>query len=85
MCFGSGNKYDHCGTDFIMTRSLYEKEMLKQRDEHYLRTRCLPYFHLAGVTKSGTTDLYDKLIKHQDIVEPSMKEPLYYNRHRLRK
>ena len=47
------------------------------------RIRCLPYVYLAGVTKSGTTDLYDTLLLHPDIVAPSMKEPMFFDRNRL--
>ena len=28
------------------------------------RTRCLPYFLLAGLQKAGTTDLYEALTRH---------------------
>ena len=44
------------------------------------RLRCLPGFYLIGVTKSGTTDLYDKLLYHQDVVPPTIKEPMWWNR-----
>ena len=30
--------------------------------------RCLPYFHIFGVCKSGTTDLYRRLLKHPQVV-----------------
>ncbi|KAK3099481.1 hypothetical protein FSP39_005091 [Pinctada imbricata] len=29
---------------------------------------CLPYFHIFGVCKSGTTDLYSRMLKHPQIV-----------------
>ncbi|XP_005101986.1 carbohydrate sulfotransferase 15 [Aplysia californica] len=32
------------------------------------RLRCLPYFHLLGVGKSGTTDLWNRLMWHPHIV-----------------
>lgn len=31
--------------------------------------RCLPYFHLFGVCKSGTTDLFSRLTQHPQILE----------------
>ncbi|XP_071509037.1 carbohydrate sulfotransferase 15-like [Diadema antillarum] len=30
--------------------------------------RCLPYFYLLGTPKSGTTDLWEKITKHPDVV-----------------
>ena len=32
------------------------------------RLRCLPYFHLLGVDKSGTTDLHSRIAKHPDVL-----------------
>ena len=46
------------------------------------RLRCLPYFYLLGVTKSGTTDLYQSLLKHPDVHGGWVKEPMYWNRGR---
>ncbi|KAK3787106.1 hypothetical protein RRG08_030269 [Elysia crispata] len=34
------------------------------------RLRCLPYFHLIGVDKSGTTDLWYRLAQHPHLVRP---------------
>ncbi|GFO41966.1 carbohydrate sulfotransferase 15 [Plakobranchus ocellatus] len=34
------------------------------------RVRCLPYFHLMGVDKSGTTDLWYRLAQHPHMVRP---------------
>ncbi|XP_048730666.2 carbohydrate sulfotransferase 15-like isoform X2 [Ostrea edulis] len=34
----------------------------------YSRLRCLPYFHIFGVCKSGTTDLFHRLKQHPQIV-----------------
>ena len=56
-------KTEHCSLDFNQMRALFKKALTTNPMEYYIHTRCLPYFHLAGVTKSGTTDLYDKLIK----------------------
>ncbi|KAL5004632.1 hypothetical protein ScPMuIL_018088 [Solemya velum] len=39
--------------------------------------RCLPYFYVLGMEKSGTTDLYATLIKHPHIVKPGIKDPLW--------
>ncbi|XP_052086263.1 carbohydrate sulfotransferase 15-like isoform X1 [Mytilus californianus] len=32
------------------------------------RLRCLPYFHIFGVCKSGTTDLFRRLVIHHQII-----------------
>ena len=42
--------------------------------------RCLPYFYLIGVSKSGTCDLYDAIKLHPKIAVPNRKEPTYFNR-----
>ena len=31
--------------------------------------RCLPYFHVLGVSKCGTTDLYRRLAIHGDVAK----------------
>ncbi|XP_059172643.1 carbohydrate sulfotransferase 15-like [Physella acuta] len=33
--------------------------------------RCLPYFHLMGVCKSGTSDLWNRMTKHPEIATPN--------------
>ncbi|KAL5261675.1 hypothetical protein ACHWQZ_G007389 [Mnemiopsis leidyi] len=44
---------------------------------------CVPYFFLAGVTKSGTTDLFNMLISHALIgPQTAEKEPHYLDRKR---
>ena len=53
--------------------------ILRKNKSRY-RIRCLPYFYIAGVTKSGTTDLFNVLSHHPDIVGPVCKEPFYWNR-----
>ncbi|KAK6183682.1 hypothetical protein SNE40_011112 [Patella caerulea] len=35
------------------------------------RVRCLPYFHLLGVDKCGTTDLWKRMVQHPQIL-PNM-------------
>ena len=34
-----------------------------------VRLKCLPYFHLIGVDKSGTTDLWFRLTQHSHVVQ----------------
>ncbi|XP_078331635.1 carbohydrate sulfotransferase 15-like isoform X1 [Crassostrea virginica] len=38
------------------------------KNSTYNRLRCLPYFHIFGVCKSGTTDLFHRLTQHPQIV-----------------
>ncbi|XP_059175446.1 carbohydrate sulfotransferase 15-like [Physella acuta] len=35
------------------------------------RIRCLPYFHILGVDKSGTTDFFSRLVAHPQILNNS--------------
>ncbi|KAH9496541.1 Carbohydrate sulfotransferase 15 [Bulinus truncatus] len=41
---------------------------------------CLPYFFLAGFPKSGTTDLYRRLVFHPLILNGTFKESQYFTR-----
>ena len=60
--------------------SWYERYLDGERQ----RLRCLPYFYLAGVTKCGTSDLFDKLLLHP-YVKASLvgKEAQWWNRRAL--
>jgi N-acetylgalactosamine 4-sulfate 6-O-sulfotransferase len=31
--------------------------------------RCMPYFQIIGVSKCGTTDLYNRLKRHPDLAD----------------
>eukprot|EP00057_Strongylocentrotus_purpuratus_P034699 XP_796225.3 PREDICTED: carbohydrate sulfotransferase 15 [Strongylocentrotus purpuratus] len=44
--------------------------------------QCLPYFYLIGMPKCGTTDLWNKLIRHPYIVY-THKEPHWWSRTRI--
>ncbi len=35
--------------------------------------KCLPYFQILGVSKCGTTDLYNRLTEHPDMVDCGWK------------
>ncbi|XP_054768805.2 carbohydrate sulfotransferase 15-like [Lytechinus pictus] len=41
--------------------------------------RCLPYFYLLGMPKSGTTDLWTKILRHPEVKDTS-KEPHWWTR-----
>lgn len=47
------------------------------------RIRCLPYFYIAGMPKSGTTDFYRRINVHPDIVKCQRKEPHWWTRIRF--
>ncbi|XP_060557337.1 carbohydrate sulfotransferase 15-like [Ruditapes philippinarum] len=49
-----------------------------------LRLRCLPYFLIAGFPKSGTTDLWVRLLNHPEIKLRHPKEPRFFNFGRYR-
>jgi hypothetical protein len=41
----------------------------------------VPYFYLAGVSKSGTSDLYDVIARHPDVIRTG-KEQHWFDRDR---
>lgn len=41
---------------------------------------CLPYVYLLGQPKSGTSDLYERLVAHPDVVSPDRKEIRWFTR-----
>ena len=40
---------------------------------------CIPYYHILGVSKCGTTDIYNRLIKHPHIYESLNKGPHWWD------
>ena len=89
LCTGQAD--DTCQADFNYMVTYWNRIYLKQNQaavkpskghEPY-RMRCLPYVYFVGVTKSGTSDFFDKFVKHPSVVKPSMKEPMYFNWNRL--
>ncbi|XP_066278396.1 carbohydrate sulfotransferase 15-like isoform X1 [Branchiostoma lanceolatum] len=59
------------------------RDRLTDNGKAHLRLRCMPYFYIIGMPKCGTTDLYYRLIKHQDVVGGLAKEPHWWTRRRL--
>ncbi|GIL90839.1 hypothetical protein Vretimale_16779 [Volvox reticuliferus] len=43
------------------------------------RLRCIPYFHILGVSKCGTTDLYHRLSKHPLLFKSRNKGPHWWD------
>ncbi|GLC45471.1 hypothetical protein PLESTB_000317600 [Pleodorina starrii] len=41
--------------------------------------RCIPYYHILGVSKCGTTDLYHRLSKHPDLFKSRNKGPHWWD------
>ncbi|KAL8577017.1 hypothetical protein ACOMHN_065621 [Nucella lapillus] len=74
----------------FMAREIFRQNRHRQKadDTTWLwqdprRLRCLPYFYIAGMPKSGSTDLFRKLMLHPDIVKPPMKEPHWWSKNRF--
>ncbi|KAK2158408.1 hypothetical protein LSH36_171g07011 [Paralvinella palmiformis] len=63
----------------FMESVLLHRQLLGRR----WRIRCLPAFYLIGVIKSGTSDMYECLSKHPNILQPEIKEPEYWSRQRF--
>ncbi|KAI8472649.1 MAG: P-loop containing nucleoside triphosphate hydrolase protein [Monoraphidium minutum] len=40
---------------------------------------CIPYFHIIGVSKCGTTDLYHRLVMHQGVLTARNKGPHFWD------
>ncbi|XP_063435826.1 carbohydrate sulfotransferase 15-like [Mytilus trossulus] len=47
-----------------------------------LAIRCLPYFFIVGMPKSGTTDVWHGLEQHPGVAIRHGKEPMYFTRRR---
>ena len=54
----------------------YKNPCWNEEEEFY----CLPYFFIGGFPKCRTTELYDKLIRHPEIISPARKEPHWWTR-----
>ena len=48
------------------------------------RLRCFPYAMIIGVSKSGTTDLFNRITSHPQIFPPAVKEPWFWGRYRMK-
>ncbi|XP_060074896.1 carbohydrate sulfotransferase 15-like [Ylistrum balloti] len=46
------------------------------------KLRCLPYFMILGQNKCGTTNLYNSMVLHPDIIPSKSKEPQFWARMR---
>lgn len=75
-------KYSHT---YEKAFSKFIRRWAKQTPRRSHRLRCLPYFFLAGQPKCGSTDLYNKIISHPDIVIPPVKESHWWGKNRYGK
>ncbi|XP_071105198.1 carbohydrate sulfotransferase 15-like isoform X1 [Haliotis cracherodii] len=70
-------KVDPAAPDDVMSMaqpnllSNFKNPCWRETNGTITRVRCLPYFHLIGVDKSGTTDLWYRLSQHPDLVKPN--------------
>lgn len=46
------------------------------------RLRCLPYFQVIGQPKCGSTDLFWRIMRHNDVLSPPIKELHWWSRNR---
>ncbi|GAB6021608.1 Carbohydrate sulfotransferase 15 [Chamberlinius hualienensis] len=78
--------------DFIKTRSYTDIRYQMENLEKYLinvinssskyknvRLRCLPSFNIVGQAKCGTTDLYQRLSLHPQVLMGMVKEPFWWS------
>ncbi|XP_071114651.1 carbohydrate sulfotransferase 15-like [Haliotis cracherodii] len=69
-CVGAG---PHEGEDlFCMERPKYLPEFKNPcwyaKEDGKLRLKCIPYYHILGVCKAGTTDLAYRIRAHEDVL-----------------
>ena len=70
----------HWGADeCARLKRIYQRRVQKN---YTWRLRCLPYFYLAGVTRSGLTDVRFFLSRHPLIEKPLLSEINWWNRRR---
>ncbi|ELU06771.1 hypothetical protein CAPTEDRAFT_84325, partial [Capitella teleta] len=73
---------------FFKYDCFYRSQFMKALDTVYnltldprrtWRLRCYPHYFVIGAPKSGTTELYDVMLRHPDIVPAARKEPEFWN------
>ncbi|KAL4640961.1 carbohydrate sulfotransferase 15-like isoform X1 [Arapaima gigas] len=69
---------------FDHLRSTFQEHLYHAGGKQY-RIRCLPYFYIIGQPKCGTTDLYNRLRLHPEVMFTTMKEPHWWTRKRFGK
>ena len=83
------NQNEHLNKDVLNRHqpilNVYKDQVLyRERDGGIVqRVRCLPYFYVIGVAKSGTTDLFNRMKQHPYIENGVQKELHYWARSRF--
>ena len=77
--------YHRCDNESDYHKSDMRKifQIRLQRGEHW-RMRCFPYAMLIGVTKSGTTDIFQRIVMHPEIYSSAVKETWFWAKYRMR-
>ena len=73
-------KYLYLKNRFLTSQVYFQAKI--QNGEPW-RLRCLPYFYVAGFTKCGTSDLYDKISQHPHVIREEFKELQWWKRRRV--
>lgn len=78
------NKYTVISRNIRTTMTELMKEWAYRiaKEKPARRLRCLPYFLIIGQPKCGTTDVYRKIVKHPDVINPPIKELHWWSRNR---
>lgn len=78
------NKYTVISRNIRTTMTELIKEWATRiaKDRPARRLRCLPYFLIVGQPKCGTTDVYRKIVRHPDVINPPIKELHWWSRNR---
>ncbi|ELT90371.1 hypothetical protein CAPTEDRAFT_150358 [Capitella teleta] len=69
--------------DFDSMRNILKERSRSSGTEETWRIRCLPYFYLIGMPRSGSTDLTYSIGFHPYVIRSRLKEFKYWNRARL--
>ncbi|GFR79617.1 carbohydrate sulfotransferase 15 [Elysia marginata] len=72
---------------FAVSKTFEKLKTLRSRQHppSNYRLRCLPYFFLAGQPKCGSTDIYQRLVTHPEIIASPVKESHWWGKNRYGK
>ena len=79
---GKTIQYDPWGHTayYRKARERFSSHLTKTEDGKLQRIRCLPYFYLISTPKSGTTTLWNQLVKHEQVnMRIGIKENAWWN------
>ncbi|XP_062618843.1 bifunctional heparan sulfate N-deacetylase/N-sulfotransferase 3-like [Saccostrea cucullata] len=72
--------YMHMNSSTFVYLPHLKNPCYEECERGYNTIRCLPYFMIIGMPKSGTTSLYYHLAQHKEVLPGKKKEPMYFNR-----